>query len=203
MKQELVLGFESLFRKQVLIDAGYKFEIIPANIDEKAIRSESPEALTLALAEAKAIEVVRKLQAQGRKACVIASDQVVLWNGHILEKPQTRKDAEDYLVSYRFLNPSTVTAAYVWNMYNWETAKDVETVEVGLSPFSKDEIEIILDDPMTYKCCGALPTGIPGNRASELISKHQSIPEGKRTSVIGMPLDILQRLLAKTGFTNA
>lgn len=203
MKQVLVLGSESIFRKQVLLDAGYEIEVLPANIDEKAIRSKSAEALTLALAEAKAIEVVKKLQEQGRTGCVITGDQVVEWNGHILEKPESREQAEAQLKSYRFMNPKTVTAVCVWNMENGESAKEVETVEFVVSPFSADEMDIILGDPVTYKCCGALPCGVKDSRAAEIVAKRQTIPEGKVSSVIGMPLDVLNRLLVKTKFIDA
>ncbi len=200
---QLLLGSESPFRKQVLLDAGFQFEVMPSDIDEKAIRFESPKLLTVALAKAKADKIEQLLRESGKEACVITGDQVVLWNGKILEKPTSRKEAEDQLVAYRFSNPSTVTALHVRNMYNGKKSSAVEVVEISISPFSQEEMQIILDDELTYKCCGAIPFGIPGNPASDIVGRHQKVPEGKTSSVIGMPLDVLDHLLEQTGFVRA
>ena len=149
-ERNLVLASESPFRKQVLIDAGYEFKIMPAHINEKEIRSESPHTLTSALAQAKGVEIVRKLQSMESKACIISSDQVVYWNNKILEKPESRMEARQQLENYRISNLATVTAVQVWNMYNGKSAIEVEEVEIKVIPFSDSEISIILDAVELY-----------------------------------------------------
>jgi hypothetical protein len=50
---KLILGSQSMARKRILAEMGYDYTIVTADIDEKAIRTEKPEDLVVALAEAK------------------------------------------------------------------------------------------------------------------------------------------------------
>jgi len=50
----IILGSQSLGRRELLAAMGYEFAVMPAHIDERAIRADDPGALTLALAHAKA-----------------------------------------------------------------------------------------------------------------------------------------------------
>src|SRR3989344_5547078 len=97
---KIILGSQSKGRRKMLEEMGYEFEVRSANIDEKAIRIDDPKELTLALARAKA----EALRAQFLEdAILITSDQVVVWNGEIREKPQDKKKAEDFLEGYNIL----------------------------------------------------------------------------------------------------
>lgn len=51
---KIILGSQSRSRRKVLEKLGYEFEVMPADIDEKAIRFDDPTKLTLVLARAKA-----------------------------------------------------------------------------------------------------------------------------------------------------
>ena len=48
----IILGSQSQGRRELLATMGYTFAVMPAHIDERAIRSEDSGALTLALAHA-------------------------------------------------------------------------------------------------------------------------------------------------------
>lgn len=196
----LILGSESIFRKQVLLDAGYEFEVIPAHLDEKEIRRKSAEVLTAVLAHAKGYALVERLKIANRKACVITADQVMECNGLILEKPQSRIEAQQQLKAYEDHNPKTVSALHIYNMFTNIAAEGVDVTEIRIAPFSELELNVILDDEITYLCCGSLPYGIPENRACEIVDAHQFIPEGKASSVIGMPLDLLAKLLERVKY---
>ncbi|XP_042517053.1 dTTP/UTP pyrophosphatase-like [Macadamia integrifolia] len=52
---KIILGSSSLSRREILAEMGYKFTVMPADIDEKSIRKEKPEELVMALAEAKVL----------------------------------------------------------------------------------------------------------------------------------------------------
>jgi len=45
MKQ-IILGSQSKYRRKILENMGYDFKIMPANIDEKAIRFDDPKKPT-------------------------------------------------------------------------------------------------------------------------------------------------------------
>ena len=82
---KIILGSQSKGRKKMLEEMGYEFEVMSADIDEKAIRFENPKELTLALARVKAEAIKPKIYGS---ALLVTSDQVVTWNGQIREKPE-------------------------------------------------------------------------------------------------------------------
>ncbi|MBA0851330.1 hypothetical protein Goshw_017771 [Gossypium schwendimanii] len=59
---QIILGSSSMARQRILAEMGYEFTIMTADIDEKSIRKEKPEDLVTALAEAKAIAIMARLQ---------------------------------------------------------------------------------------------------------------------------------------------
>ena len=79
----------------MLEQAGIAFEAVPAGIDESAEKSRhhDPRSLTLALAEAKALQV----SSEHPGDWVIGSDSVVSDGGRIFAKPGSRSEAADHL----------------------------------------------------------------------------------------------------------
>ncbi|PWB88778.1 septum formation inhibitor Maf [Methylocystis sp. MitZ-2018] len=93
----LILASKSAGRRQALLHSGVPFEIIPANVDERAIESrlDGADAIALALARAKALAI----SADGR--LVLGADQVASCEGRIFGKPADMGEAETLL---RFLS---------------------------------------------------------------------------------------------------
>jgi septum formation protein len=92
----------------MLSQAGVEFEAVAAGVDESAVKAShaDPDSLTLALAEAKAVEVSR-----GRPAdWVIGSDSAVSVDNRIFDKPADRRQAAEHL---RFFSgqPMRLTSA--------------------------------------------------------------------------------------------
>ena len=108
----IILGSQSHGRRELLSAMGYAFAVMPAHIDERAIRSEDPGALTLALAHAKADALLPQIH---EPALLITSDQVVVWQGTIREKPQNAEEARAFLRGYAEGPAETVTAVVVTN----------------------------------------------------------------------------------------
>jgi septum formation protein len=87
----LILGSSSRFRKLMLENAGLKFEVITAAVDEPLAREEmtransdiTPGEIALNLATLKALDV----SAQRPGTIVIGSDQILEFNGQIFGKP--------------------------------------------------------------------------------------------------------------------
>jgi len=90
---------------------GYRFETMAADIDEKAIRHDDPRRLTLLLAHAKADALLPRIHT----GLLITSDQVVMCNGAMLEKPDNSEEARRYLEGYAQFPAETVTAVVVTN----------------------------------------------------------------------------------------
>ena len=92
---KLILGSSSQFRRAVMDELGFEYEVMAPEIDEKAIRIDDPDALVLAIAHAKADALVGAVEGE---ALIITSDQVVVWNGQIREKPQDREEAKRFIM---------------------------------------------------------------------------------------------------------
>jgi septum formation protein len=104
-KRRLVLASGSATRRAMLEAAGVAFEVIPADVDECAIRDrllaadgDVPRAqIAEALARAKA----ERVSADHRGALVIGSDQILAIGAEMLEKPASLDDARASLVKLR------------------------------------------------------------------------------------------------------
>ena len=89
LPRPLVLASTSPFRRALLERIGFGFETSTPNVDERAHAGESPEALVMRLAQAKA----RTGGAAYPDALIIGSDQVACIDGEILGKPGSRERA--------------------------------------------------------------------------------------------------------------
>ncbi|XP_059293205.1 uncharacterized protein LOC132046561 isoform X2 [Lycium ferocissimum] len=59
---KIILGSSSMARRKILVDMGYEFTLMTADIDEKSIRKDNAEELVVALAEAKADAIMSRLK---------------------------------------------------------------------------------------------------------------------------------------------
>ena len=94
---KVILVSQSENRRGVLAKAGYTFDIMVSNIDEKAIRHENLYELPLRLARAKAEALFPTIKGP---ALLITADQVIVWNGELREKPRDRAEARQYLETF-------------------------------------------------------------------------------------------------------
>lgn len=99
MQNPFILASSSSIRAHLLKQAGILPEIIPARIDEEAIRASleavqtTPREIADALADAKA----RKISGKRPEALVLGCDQVAALENEILTKPRTIEEAETQL----------------------------------------------------------------------------------------------------------
>ncbi|MCK3778307.1 Maf-like protein [Ensifer sesbaniae] len=101
MNPLLVLASASPFRRALLENAGLVFEAKAAKIDERALERPleeagvAPETVALALAEAKARDVIRHFD----DALVIGSDQTMSLGARVYHKPKDMAEAAQHLLS--------------------------------------------------------------------------------------------------------
>ncbi len=83
----VILASGSAARRAMLAGAGVKFSVVPADVDEAAIKAAGPAdagALALGLAIAKA----RRIAAVAPGALVIGADQILVCEGERFDKPE-------------------------------------------------------------------------------------------------------------------
>ncbi|MET0939797.1 MAG: Maf-like protein [Mesorhizobium sp.] len=100
MTEQIILASGSPFRKKLLHNAGISFEVVPADIDERAVENAlagsgaTPEDVAAVLAEAKAVNVSEKIAG----ALVIGSDQTLSLGDTIFHKPADMEAARRQLL---------------------------------------------------------------------------------------------------------
>ncbi|KAG2390461.1 uncharacterized protein HKW66_Vig0221330 [Vigna angularis] len=191
---KIILGSSSVARRKILSEMGYQFTLMTADIDEKSIRKETPEELVMALAEAKAEAILQRLPVDdylkdAEPTLLITSDQVVVYEGVIREKPTSKEEARQFLKDYSGRHAATVGSVLVTNLKTGFRKGDSDRVEIYFNEIPDEIIEKLVDE------------GITLNVAGGLIIEHPSILPfvkevvGTTDSVMGLPKSLTEKLL--------
>ncbi|CAN1835683.1 7-methyl-GTP pyrophosphatase [Linum perenne] len=201
---KLILGSASISRKTILAEMGYEFSVVTADIDEKAIRKEKPEELVMALAEAKADAIITKLQSinhqekddglepiiliaadtklpmndyvkDAEPTLLITSDQVVVYDDAIREKPSNEEEARQFMKDYSGSHAATVGSVLVTNL------------KTGVRKGGWDRVEV--EEGSVLKTAGGLIIEHP------LIVPYVKEVVGTTDSVMGLPKALTEKLL--------
>ncbi|MEQ4574501.1 MAG: Maf family nucleotide pyrophosphatase [Gammaproteobacteria bacterium] len=188
MSMRLVLASTSSYRKQLLERLRLPFETARPEVDESPRPGETPEALALRLAAAKARAVA------GRHACscVIGSDQVAGLDGLPLGKPGDAGNARAQLAAMSGRSVRFFTAVHVVAPGWEESALDV--TEVRFRPLAADEIARYVEAESPLDCAGSFKCEGLG------ISLFEAIRSDDPTALVGLPLIALAGLLRKAGY---
>lgn len=180
----LILASSSQTRKTLLRGAGLRFEVVPADIDERAVESRSVaegaggRAVAQMLAEAKAVDV------SGRHpgAVVIGCDQTLALDGNLLHKPATMADAAAQLDRLRGRQHRLHAAAAlaIGGRAAWS---QVETAELVMRDFSTAERDAVLaaEGEAALGSVGAYRLEGPSIRLFESV-------RGDYFTILGLPL---------------
>lgn len=166
--------------------AGYLFEVMAADIDEKAIRSDDFEELPLLLARAKAEVLLKKIE---EPAILITSDQVVVYNGELREKPSDEFMAREYLASYGDSSVRTNTAVVVVNTETGKRAEGLDVANVSLKSIPNNIIEELIHEGKVLHAAGGIIIEHPS------MKPFIEILEGSTDSVTGLPLELTEKLI--------
>lgn len=182
--RRLILASASPRRRELLMQAGFKFEVHPAHINEDLRPDEDPIEYVVRLAREKAEAVY--VQIQDADALVLGADTTVTLDGHILAKPD---DAEDAARMLRLLSGRThrvITGVAVASASGVEAAAEVTGVQFLTLSDEEMEAYIATGEPMDK--AGAY--GIQGYAA-------KWIPriEGCYFNVVGLPLALVSSML--------
>ncbi|MGP1629832.1 MAG: Maf family nucleotide pyrophosphatase, partial [Giesbergeria sp.] len=174
----LVLGSTSRYRRELLDRLRLPFTVAAPATDETALPNETPRALALRLALAKA-HAVAALYPQ---AIVIGSDQVADLAGEPLGKPGDHDRASAQL---RRMSGRTVvfqTAVAVVCAATGFEEVDLAPVEVRFRTLTDAEIERYLHAEQPYDCAGSAKSEGLG------IALLEAIVSDDPTALVGLPL---------------
>ena len=93
--------------------AGYVFDVVTSDLDEKAIEENDPYQRPLLLARVKMEALIPQIN---EPAILITCDEVVACGGKLLEKPQSKEEVRERLEDYsNGAIPEAITAIVVFN----------------------------------------------------------------------------------------
>ncbi len=184
----IILASASPRRKQLLTEAGYKFTVVQSDIDESAFPAEGLGACEYAerLALAKAKNVAEKHP----DCLVIGADTVANFKGQIIGKPADAKDAEQ-ITRKLFSGPhKVITAVAIIQLSNGTELSESETTTVYPKKLTAEQIREHIKSKSWQGKAGAYSIKESGDEFIERI-------DGSLTNVMGLPMELLERLLKK------
>ena len=182
----IILGSQSHGRRELLSAMGYAFAVMPAHIDERAIRADDPGVLTLALAHAKADALLPQIH---DPALLITADQVVVWQGTIREKPAHAEEARAFLRGYAEAPAETVTAVVVTHTATRVRQQGIDRAMVWFRRIPETVIDQVIARGDIFAHAGGFSITDP------LLSASIERVDGTAESVIGLPTALTRQLL--------
>ncbi len=189
LRRRLVLASTSPYRRQLLERLHVPFEVANPRVDETAHPGESPEALCLRLAIAKA----RAVAAEFPDALIVGSDQVAELDGRALSKPGDHANAVAQLRAMRGRSIRFLTAVAVHDAATGRTLSRVVPTEVAFRDYTDAAIERYLAIDRPYDCAGSAKSEALG------IALIRSLHGDDPNALIGLPLIALVDLLDEHG----
>ena len=140
---KLILASNSPRRKQIMTEAGFEFEVIPSNYEEKRETDSFSYEIIEDLATQKALDVVRRVD---NDKVVIGADTVVVLDNKILGKPKDKQGAFDMLKSLSGRTHFVVTSICGINTKTNRAALLSTTSYVRFKELSDEQIHYYIDN---------------------------------------------------------
>ncbi|MGH9567678.1 MAG: Maf family protein [Candidatus Angelobacter sp.] len=190
----LILASASPRRQELLRNAGIAFTVRPANIPETPLPGESPKTYAERLAREKAEAVFRldlqkaDLEKFDPEKFVLGADTIVLVDDEVLGKPSDAADAVRMLRLLSGRSHQVITGVCLLGPDFADVRSETTTVE--MQKLRADEITsyVATGEPMDKAGAYAIQ-----GWASRWISKI----EGDYFNVVGLPVSLVYRMLAK------
>lgn len=184
----ILLASGSPRRRELLKQLAVTFKVAAVDIDESIIDGEAPEDYVVRLAREKALA---GFEQNGGLIPALGSDTIVLLDGQILGKPETRAEAESMLQSLSGQTHQVYSAVAL----ALEADNVLDTLNITAVTFGKMPVEWIRqycqgDEPMDKAGAYAVQGG-----TGQYIRRI----EGSYSGVMGLPLFETAELLRRAG----
>jgi septum formation protein len=185
----LVLASGSPRRRDLLEEAGVRFEVLVPDVDETPAPGEGPAALAERLARSKAAAV--RIAAEGGR-WILAADTVVAIDDRVLGKPVDPADAVRMLSGLAGRRHRVYTGYALRCARSGELISGVVESHVQIRPLTAEQIAEYVASGEPLDKAGAYAAQGHGGRFIEAI-------EGSRSNVIGLPMETVLPLLRARG----
>ncbi|KXK60222.1 septum formation inhibitor Maf [Micromonospora rosaria] len=186
----LVLASASPARRKLLQAAGVEPDVLVSGVDESQVTHERAEDLCLELARRKAAAVLGRLRpGDGERTLVLGCDSVLAFDGDVLGKPDDAADAVRRWERMRGRSGVLHTGHCLVDVTDGRQAAAVASTVVHFASIGDDEIAAYVGTGEPLAVAGAFTIDGIGGPFVERI-------EGDPSTVVGLSLPLLRRLLA-------
>jgi septum formation protein len=188
MPTPIILASNSPRRKELLRQIGLDFKTDPADVDERILPDEAPEAYAIRVS----LDKARVVAQRAGTGLVIGADTIVVLDNVILGKPVDSRDAERMLSLLSNRMHRVITGLALMDAGTGKTLTRSEDTRVWFRTLTNDEIISYVNSGEPLDKAGAY--GIQGKGAL-LIDRI----EGCYFNVVGLPLSLLGKMLGFFG----
>lgn len=185
-RPRLVLASASPRRAQLLAELGYEFEIVPPLEDEPPVPHAHANATKWA-EEVSTLKARSVASALGR-GLILAGDTIAILGDRVIGKPVDRRHAEEILRSLAGTTHQVVSALTLLDAASGRSLVRHDVTKVRMRALSDQEIADYLDSGEWEGKAGAYGIQDYGDRFVEQI-------EGSFSNVVGLPVELLERML--------
>ena len=187
----LILASKSPRRSYLLDQAGLTFTVIPSSFDENSVSLSKPETYVKTLAEAKADDVAKSYP----ESWVIGADTIVVIDGIILGKPDSKKQARTMLKRLRGKTHQVYTGYCICCRANERSFLNAVKTDVLFKNLADNEIEWYINTSEPFDKAGAYAIQGLGTFIVKSI-------KGSYTNVVGLPVCEVIEFLIEEGITK-
>jgi septum formation protein len=187
MKETLILASASPRRRELLTQAGYRFQVEASSVAESRRPGEDAIRFATRLAREKAEEVFARHQSSAEVVTVLGADTVVVCDGEVMGKPVDASEAARMLLLLSGRTHQVVTGvAVVWASGSAEVAAELTQVTM----------RTLLPEEVSDYVAGGEPMDKAGAYAIQGYAGRW-IPRisGCYFNVVGLPLALVASLL--------
>lgn len=197
----LILASGSPYRRKMLQAAGLAFRVVPAGVDEAALKrglaAQTPKPTPAAIADALARAKAQSVSARHASATVIGADQILELAGELLDKPGDLAAARAQLECLRGKTHRLISAVVVAEAGQvlWT---HIDEAVLTMRSFTQEFLDRYLAEagPDLCQIVGAYEIEGPGIQLFERV-------EGDHFTIIGLPLMPLLAELRSRGVIDA
>jgi septum formation protein len=181
----LILASGSLARRDLLSRAGYRFEVMPSQVEEPTQAGfTDPRALVQHIAWLKAAAVGPRVNA----GVVLAADTVGWLNSEVIGKPADDVDARRILRLLAGTEHELWTGVCLWRRPDDLQVAWQEVSRVAMSPLTDAEVDAYLATRTWQGCSGAYAI-------QEGYDPYVRVVRGGVSNVIGLPMETTSMML--------
>jgi septum formation protein len=183
----LILASSSPRRRELMMEAGYTFRVVPPSDDAEPFdaEEETPGMIVARLARLKAANVAERVE----RGIVIGCDTIAVCEAEILNKPEDIDDALRMLELLSGRDHHVYSGLCLWPVPGGQPEIGVARTSLRMAELSSAVIDEYLASGLWHGKAGAF--GLQ-DRLGWI-----EIVEGSESNVVGMPMELLAEMLAR------